>query len=505
MLAPSDVERPRGSPKRAPALGPFPRSIWIHPDIPEDELDRVCFRIWRRSVLAQRGIWPHLAENVPRFMHDPLMMDINSISRQKRPEEILAGMLVRQYELEEWTLLIKREKGQMPQHQSDTMAPDPGILDETIISVTEANQRKIERFLKDVLIPDHDKKKEASFDSLSMEDFPPLPSAAAPWNRAQRDQAKKDKKKKASFDNIPKEDSPPLPSAAAPWNRAQSDHAKKEISSIQASSSKSQVFNHLTDPNPRRNKRLPKNQKFKPVTPTKSAIMEEIEELQVSKNRNELCIQPSDPSQRGDVTEPAKVKVSAEEAMSDGGGGLPGMSADGAHAPHNPAGTDTESMRKAAGTAKNAKNHLFQEDTTVPWWKTPGSASHKGAPEGHMARVQEVELGNSSRSIPRNVAFPVPQAYVPSPCKPYPGYPAPRLPMHHPPGFVQPQINPVMAYALLICGMLPPVPPFQNFHMPTNSYWQPPSLHHSGNFPGFVTSQVAKRQHFPGSPNRNID
>lgn len=54
------------------------------------------------------------------------------------------------------------------------------------------------------------------------------------------------------------------------------------------------------------------------------------------------------------------------------------MSADGAHAPHNPAGTDTESVRKAAGTAKNAKNHLFQEDTTVPWRKTPSSASHKG-------------------------------------------------------------------------------------------------------------------------------
>lgn len=54
------------------------------------------------------------------------------------------------------------------------------------------------------------------------------------------------------------------------------------------------------------------------------------------------------------------------------------MSADGAHAPYIPAGADTESMRKASGTAKNAKNHLFQEDTTVPWWKTPGSASHKG-------------------------------------------------------------------------------------------------------------------------------
>lgn len=54
------------------------------------------------------------------------------------------------------------------------------------------------------------------------------------------------------------------------------------------------------------------------------------------------------------------------------------MSADGACAPHNPAGADTESMKKAAGSAKNAKNHLFQEDTTGPWWKTPGSASHKG-------------------------------------------------------------------------------------------------------------------------------
>lgn len=54
------------------------------------------------------------------------------------------------------------------------------------------------------------------------------------------------------------------------------------------------------------------------------------------------------------------------------------MNADGAHAPHNPAGADTGSMRKAAGTVKNAKNHLFQEDTTVLWWKTPGSVGHKG-------------------------------------------------------------------------------------------------------------------------------
>lgn len=33
-------------------------------------------------------------------------------------------------------------------------------------------------------------------------------------------------------------------------------------------------------------------------------------------------------------------------------------------------------------------------------------------PEGHLARFQEVDLGNSSRSIQENVPFPVLQAYV---------------------------------------------------------------------------------------------
>lgn len=53
------------------------------------------------------------------------------------------------------------------------MAPDPAVLAETIIRVTEAIQRKIERFLKDVLIPDYDKKKDHSFDVLSLEDSTP--------------------------------------------------------------------------------------------------------------------------------------------------------------------------------------------------------------------------------------------------------------------------------------------------------------------------------------------
>lgn len=46
--------------------------------------------------------------------------------------------------------------------------------------------------------------------------------------------------------------------------------------------------------------------------------MEEIQEPQISNNLNDLCIQLPDPSHRGDVIEPAEIKVSTEEAVSDG-------------------------------------------------------------------------------------------------------------------------------------------------------------------------------------------
>ena len=41
--------------------------MWVHPQAPEDELDRVCFRIWKRSVWANKHIWPHQPENAQRF------------------------------------------------------------------------------------------------------------------------------------------------------------------------------------------------------------------------------------------------------------------------------------------------------------------------------------------------------------------------------------------------------------------------------------------------------
>ncbi|RXN26455.1 hypothetical protein ROHU_020934 [Labeo rohita] len=49
------------------ALGPFPRSVWIHPCTPEDSLDRACGNILKRYVLASKGVWPHLPENAHVF------------------------------------------------------------------------------------------------------------------------------------------------------------------------------------------------------------------------------------------------------------------------------------------------------------------------------------------------------------------------------------------------------------------------------------------------------
>ncbi|KAF5908565.1 hypothetical protein DAT39_001633 [Clarias magur] len=90
------------------------------------------------------------------------------------------------------------------------------------------------------------------------------------------------------------------------------------------------------------------------------------------------------------------VRCTLPRELPQGGGGLQGMSADGARAPHNPAGADTESMRKAAGAAKNAKNHLFQEDTTARRWRTQGSASHKDQP-GRVVASEQTHASLSGR------------------------------------------------------------------------------------------------------------
>ena len=49
-----DPWMPLGAKSFFSAFVPFPRSTWIHPNVPRDALDHVCKIIWSRAV-AQHG------------------------------------------------------------------------------------------------------------------------------------------------------------------------------------------------------------------------------------------------------------------------------------------------------------------------------------------------------------------------------------------------------------------------------------------------------------------
>ncbi|XP_075706610.1 uncharacterized protein C1orf94 homolog isoform X1 [Rhinoderma darwinii] len=41
---------------QVPPVGPCPRHIWVHPDAPKDEFDRVCHEIWKRTQSLPEGL-----------------------------------------------------------------------------------------------------------------------------------------------------------------------------------------------------------------------------------------------------------------------------------------------------------------------------------------------------------------------------------------------------------------------------------------------------------------
>ncbi|XP_037391461.1 uncharacterized protein C1orf94-like [Pygocentrus nattereri] len=159
MFTTARSERSRATRKRSlrAAVGPFPRSVWIHPHAPEDELDRVCFKIWKRSVWAKRHIWPHLAENAHRFADDPLMENQSDGS---------PAAVMRQHEIDEVSLMVQREMAHTLQQEHPFQTTDGDCCSlgdgpdhsEAIISREEAQRRIIEKFLKDVLITNREKK-----------------------------------------------------------------------------------------------------------------------------------------------------------------------------------------------------------------------------------------------------------------------------------------------------------------------------------------------------------
>ncbi|KAL7830344.1 hypothetical protein SRHO_G00314710, partial [Serrasalmus rhombeus] len=449
MFTTARSERTRATRKRSlrAAVGPFPRSVWIHPHAPEDELDRVCFKIWKRSVWAKRHIWPHLAENAHRFADDPLMENQSDGS---------PAAVMRQREIDEVSLMVQREMAHTLQQEHPFQTTDGDCCSlgdgpdhsEEIISREEAQRRIIEKFLKDVLITNREKKMKEVSEGPSWEDFPPLPSATSQWGQRLAQKS-------------------PIPIR----NKLSPD--------IPTSGCKSQTLDDLPPPKPQRELRKQKCQRSNPVVFTKTAMMEEVQAAQASKAHNEPRSQLSRSCQSRDVKEAANVstveaaveskQMSKKQGHSDlpvfaafqaggkpmaenlpitGGDGLQGKSADGSRVAHDPAGTDTASTREAAGPPQNARSHLFQEDATVLGRKTLSSATDKvGVPVGHMARVQaqpsqcdKAEWRKSSRYFPQKAPLPGPQGPAPTTGMPASGCPNPQRPAHPPPGFTQPQI-----------------------------------------------------------------
>ncbi|XP_066531799.1 uncharacterized protein [Hoplias malabaricus] len=506
--------------RRRHALGPFPRSTWIHPLAPEDDLDKVCFSIWKRSVWAARYVWQPHEEKAHRSADDTLAPEIKT-------NDDSTGRVNVQHEMDEVIVMVQREKAQALQQMYDSVIPfhtaaadcrslgdDPDNPKE-IISTEEVERRKIERFLKDALFANRDKAKAEVSDGPSLEDFPPLPGAASPWGHR-------------------------LAQKAPIRNKVSSD--------ISPSRHESQTFDDPTPPKPQRETKHQKCQKLKPVVSTKSARMEEVQTAQASKAHNEPCSQLSRSCQTGDVTEAANVstggaavdggqmskkqgrsilpvfatfraggKPTTENLPITGRDGLQGEGADGARVARDPTGTDTASVRKTAGTTLNARSHLYQEHTTALWRKTLGSASDKGVPVGHMAGLQaqdcqyhKAEGVSSSRYTPQKAPFPEHCGPAPAPALPFSTYPAPLTPVRCPPGFPYPQITPesvAVACLLLSCGVLVPgcvgvpVLPFQPFHLFGDSHCQRLPLFNSDNFPDNVNPQGASRECFMHTPN----
>lgn len=44
--------------KHDPPVGPCPRHIWVHPNAPKDNFDRVCHEIWKRAQTLPDGLKP---------------------------------------------------------------------------------------------------------------------------------------------------------------------------------------------------------------------------------------------------------------------------------------------------------------------------------------------------------------------------------------------------------------------------------------------------------------
>ncbi|XP_042150925.1 uncharacterized protein LOC121838990 [Oncorhynchus tshawytscha] len=274
QMIPDDPFRPRRTAlKRSWSIvGPFPRSLWIHPGVPEDDFDRVCAKIWRDSKKAGFGIWSHMekdsmapANEHPPDQDIPPAPDGRAEEDPVRPQNIHGEvrdnkcpvtrrkpMLIKITDprLDEISLMVGREfqtltsqtekerrgLSDCSQRPDDVRCDDCSHGDDPIwetqvekkeeekVIPEEEQRRDIEKFLRGLLIPGQEDRGEDSSNMVepldipnpfllnpdlganlsplvpdllpdlspllhdlapnlapSEDDFPPLPSAASPW------------------------------------------------------------------------------------------------------------------------------------------------------------------------------------------------------------------------------------------------------------------------------------------------------------------------------------
>ncbi|KAL1255973.1 hypothetical protein QQF64_014034 [Cirrhinus molitorella] len=352
------------------ALGPFPRSVWIHPCTPEDSLDRACGRVLKRYVLASKGVWPHLPENAHVFADED--GDIQSytnrghdgrLSTHKGHQRLDKVMLMTQHNMTQ-TLLQRDVDATCPcfPHDRCSHGHEP---DKTI--EIETDRRNTEEFVKEIL-PKKATQKADIPEGPSVEDFPPLPPPASP-----------------QVDRPPQQ---------APISKS---------GSYKATVFKGKPNIQLHGGKPQRDQK--RNQKEHPGVLANTTPKIEAQTIQG------FIDQPSSP-QTGSA---CREKVILEKQSSlprcsplpkdhtfKGGDVELSSSADGAHMAETRAGSGTGSVQNAAGSLDNAKCHIYHKDAAVAKTKATGPGSDMSMPED----MDGIQIWNSSGMCPlQNAQF----------------------------------------------------------------------------------------------------
>ncbi|XP_019130985.1 uncharacterized protein c19h1orf94 isoform X2 [Larimichthys crocea] len=112
MMPPGDDRMPHPPKRFVSAFAPFPRSTWIHPQVPNDNFDSVCETIWRRAKEAE--------EEFGRGRSSPERME-NKDCPPERAEE-------QQKETDDLGLSIQH-KDKKVQYHTDFILPCPYLSD----------------------------------------------------------------------------------------------------------------------------------------------------------------------------------------------------------------------------------------------------------------------------------------------------------------------------------------------------------------------------------------